>query len=153
LYREIVAQDQGQINQVRNPVRNDGSTISFGIAAVFGVILGSFIYAIATGKFRLETFISRSDMIRHMLGGVLMGFGGVLALGCSIGQGITGMSTLALGSVLVLFSKIFGCALTMKIDYYQMDENGFFSALCHALADMRLFPMAKKRTEPDGSAL
>ena len=122
-----------------------GSTISFGIAAVFGVILGSFIYAIATGKFRLETFISRSDMIRHMLGGVLMGFGGVLALGCSIGQGITGMSTLALGSVLVLFSIIFGCALTMKIDYYQMDDNGFFSSLRHALADMRLFPVAKKK--------
>ena len=74
-----------------------------------------------------------------------MGFGGVLALGCSIGQGITGMSTLALGSVLVLFSIIFGCALTMKIDYYQMDDNGFFSSLRHALADMRLFPVAKKK--------
>jgi hypothetical protein len=122
-----------------------GSTISFGIAAVFGVILGSFLYAIMTGRFRLETFISRSDMIRHMLGGVLMGFGGVLALGCTIGQGITGMSTLALGSLLVLISIIFGSALTMKIDYYQMDENGFFSSLRHALADMRLFPASKKK--------
>ncbi len=122
-----------------------GSTISFGIAAVFGVILGSFLYAIMTGRFRLETFISRSDMIRHMLGGVLMGFGGVLALGCTIGQGITGMSTLALGSLLVLISIIFGSALTMKVDYYQMDEDGFFSSLRHALADMRLFPAAKKK--------
>ena len=122
-----------------------GSTISFGIAAVFGVILGSFLYAIMTGRFRLESFISRSDMIRHMLGGVLMGFGGVLALGCTIGQGITGMSTLALGSLLVLISIIFGSALTMKIDYYQMDENGFFSSLRHALADMRLFPASKKK--------
>lgn len=122
-----------------------GSTISFGIAAVFGVILGSFLYAIMTGRFRLETFISRSDMIRHMLGGVLMGFGGVLALGCTIGQGITGMSTLALGSLLVLISIIFGSALTMKVDYYQMDEEGFFSSLRHALADMRLFPAAKKK--------
>ncbi|MGB5292331.1 MAG: YeeE/YedE family protein [Lysobacterales bacterium] len=122
-----------------------GSTISFGIAAVFGVILGSFLYAIMTGRFRLETFISRSDMIRHMLGGVLMGFGGVLALGCTIGQGITGMSTLALGSLLVLISIIFGSALTMKVDYYQMDEDGFFSSLRHALVDMRLFPAAKKK--------
>ena len=122
-----------------------GSTISFGIAAVFGVILGSFLYAIMTGRFRLESFISRTDMIRHMLGGVLMGFGGVLALGCTIGQGITGMSTLALGSLLVLISIIFGSALTMKIDYYQMDENGFFSSLRHALADMRLFPASKKK--------
>ena len=130
-----------------------GSTISFGIAAVFGVILGSFLYAILTGKFRLETFVSSADMIRHMLGGVFMGFGGVLALGCTIGQGVSGMSTLALGSVFALVSIIFGSALTMKIDYYQMDENGFFSSLRHALADMRLFPRAKKRAEPDGSAL
>ncbi|RLA27568.1 MAG: YeeE/YedE family protein, partial [Gammaproteobacteria bacterium] len=88
-----------------------GSTINFGIAAVFGVILGSFIYVILTGKFRIETFTDRDDMIRHIKGGVLMGFGGVLALGCSIGQGVTGMSTLALGSLLSLASIIFGSAL------------------------------------------
>lgn len=122
-----------------------GSTISFGIAAVFGVILGSFLYAIVTGSFRLETFISRTDMIRHMLGGLFMGFGGVLALGCTIGQGITGMSTLALGSLIGLISIIFGSALTMKIDYYQMDENSFFSSLHHALVDMRLLPVVKKK--------
>jgi uncharacterized membrane protein YedE/YeeE len=85
-------------------------------------------------------------MLRHMFGGVLMGFGGVLALGCTIGQGITGMSTLALGSLLSLISIIFGSALTMKIDYYQMDEDGFFIALRNALADMRLFPAAQKKT-------
>jgi len=123
-----------------------GSTINFGIAAVFGVILGSFLYVILTGKFRLETFTDRADMIRHMIGGVLMGFGGVLALGCTIGQGITGMSTLALGSLMALASIIFGSALTMKIDYYLMDENGFFSALRCALADMRLFPAAPEKS-------
>ena len=117
-----------------------GSTISFGVAATFGVILGSFLYVISTGKFRLETFSDRGDMVRHMLGGVCMGFGGVLALGCTIGQGITGMSTLALGSLLALVSIIFGSALTMKIEYYRMDEEGFFRALHHALADMRLMP-------------
>jgi uncharacterized membrane protein YedE/YeeE len=97
-----------------------GSTINFGIAAVFGVILGSFLYAVLTGKFRLETFTDRDDMIRHIQGGILMGFGGVLALGCTIGQGITGMSTLALGSLLSLISIIFGSALTMKIQYYRL---------------------------------
>ena len=128
-----------------------GATINFGIAAAFGVILGSFLYAILTGKFRLETFINRSDMVRHMLGGVLMGFGGVLALGCTIGQGITGMSTLAAGSVLALVSIIFGSALTMKTDYYRMDEEGFLRALRLALTDMRLFP-SEKKAEPDDSA-
>jgi uncharacterized membrane protein YedE/YeeE len=121
-----------------------GSTIGFGVAAIFGVILGSFLYVISTGKFRLETFSDRADMVRHMLGGVFMGFGGVLALGCTIGQGVTGMSTLALGSLLALCSIIFGSALTMKIEYYRMDDEGFFRALRHALTDMRLMPGANK---------
>jgi uncharacterized membrane protein YedE/YeeE len=122
-----------------------GSTINFGIAAVFGVILGSFLYVILTGKFRIETFSTRGDMIRHIIGGILMGFGGVLALGCTIGQGVTGMSTLAFGSLLALVSIIFGSALTMKVEYYLLDEHGFFSALRCALADMKLMPSAGKK--------
>jgi uncharacterized membrane protein YedE/YeeE len=121
-----------------------GSTISFGVAAVGGVILGSFLYVLVTRQFRLETFHDRSDMIRHILGGICMGFGGVLALGCTVGQGITGMSTLALGSLMALVSIVFGSALTMKVDYYRMDEMGFFGALRQALADMRLFPSTRK---------
>jgi len=122
-----------------------GSTINFGIAAIFGVILGSFAYVILTGKFRLESFTSQTDMLRHMLGAALMGFGGVLALGCTIGQGITGMSTLALGSLMALASIIFGSAFTMKVDYYLLDEEGFFNALRNALSDMHLLPAAQKK--------
>ena len=121
-----------------------GSTINFGVAAVSGVILGSFLYVILTGKFRLETFTDRNDMVRHMLGGVFMGFGGVLALGCTVGQGITGMSTLAFGSLLSLISIIFGSALTMKIDYHRMDDQGFFSALRKSLIELKLFPAKQK---------
>jgi len=117
-----------------------GSTIGFGVAAVFGVILGSFLYAVLTGKFRVEYFVGREDMLRHIYGGILMGFGGVLALGCTVGQGITGMSTLALGSLMALVSIIFGSALTMKIEYYRLDDMGFLAALRQALADMRLLP-------------
>ena len=120
-----------------------GSEINFGIAGVFGVILGSFLYVILTGKFRVETFSDHDDMIRHVAGAVLMGFGGVLALGCSIGQGITGMSTLALGSLMALVSIIFGCALTLKMQYYCLDDMTFFGALRQTLADMHLFPASK----------
>jgi hypothetical protein len=84
-------------------------------------------------------------MIRHLIGAVFMGFGGVLALGCTIGQGITGMTTLALGSLLALISIIFGSALTMKVEYYRLDDEGFFIALRCALADMHLFPEAQKK--------
>lgn len=119
-----------------------GSTINFGIAAVFGIVAGSFLYAVLSGNFQIETFSSRGDMVNHVIGGVLMGFGGVIALGCTIGQGVTGMSTLALGAVITLTMIIFGAALTMKVQYYLMDEQGFFRAMRLALADMRLLPAA-----------
>lgn len=120
-----------------------GSTINFGIAAVFGVIAGSFLYAVLSGSFRIETFSSRGDMVNHVIGGVLMGFGGVIALGCTIGQGVTGMSTLALGSVITLFTIIFGAALTMKVQGHMMDEQPFFRSLRLSLADMKLLPAAR----------
>jgi len=120
-----------------------GSTINFGVAAVFGVIAGSFIYAIATRKFVIETFTDKNDMLRHIVGAMAMGFGGVLALGCTIGQGITGMSTLALGSLLTLMSIVFGSALTMKVEYHQLDDKSFFEALKRSLAEMRLMPRVR----------
>ena len=120
-----------------------GSTIKFSIAAVGGVIAGSFIYAVVSRKFRVETFTSRSDMINHITGGALMGFGGIVGLGCTIGQGVTGVSTLAVGSMITLIMIIFGSALTMKVQYYMMDEQGFFHALFSGLADFRLFPRKK----------
>jgi uncharacterized membrane protein YedE/YeeE len=114
-----------------------GSTISFGVAAVAGVIAGAFLYTVLTGKFRVEAFTDRGDMIAHLWGGVLMGFGGVLALGCTIGQGVTGMSTLALGSAISLLSIIFGSALTMKVIYYRLDDMSFLGALRQSLLDFR----------------
>lgn len=126
-----------------------GSTIGFGVASVFGMIAGSFLYAIATGNFRLEGFASTSDLGAHLAGGALMGFGGVCALGCTIGQGVTGMSTLALGSVLTLVSIIFGSALTMKVQYHLLDGPGFARALQLALAEL-LFPGRKSKTGSTG---
>jgi len=116
-----------------------GSTIGFGIAVVFGVLAGSLAYAVASGNFRIETFSSRSDMLNHLYAGVLMGFGGVLSVGCTIGQGVGGFSTLALGSVVSIASIVFGCALTIKMQYYMLDD-GFSGSLRQSLADLRLLP-------------
>ena len=91
--------------------------INFGIVALVGVILGSFLYAIVSRNFRLEWFPSFKDFIFHALGGVLMGVGGVLAMGCTIGQGVTGFSTLALGSMLTFVAIVAGAAGTMKLQY------------------------------------
>jgi uncharacterized membrane protein YedE/YeeE len=102
-----------------------GSTITFGIAVVGGVIAGSFLMAVATGSFRIESFADRGDMLRHLGGAALMGAGGVLALGCSIGQGITGMSTLALGSVIAWLSILAGAYLGIRY----LEEGSFVGAL------------------------
>ena len=97
--------------------------VTFGIASVAGVILGSAAYAMASGKFRWEGFTDIADMRHHIVGGMLMGFGGVTGLGCTIGQGITGVSTLALGSFLTLFSIIGGAVLALKYLAWQVDRE------------------------------
>src|SRR5688572_1371558 len=93
---------------------------TFGIMAALGVVVGSFAYAIASRTFRWEGFTQVADLRNHMVGGILMGFGGVTALGCTIGQGITGFSTLALGSILTFFAIIAGSAATMKYQYWKL---------------------------------
>jgi len=97
--------------------------MTFGIAAVLGMFSGSLAWSLATRSFRLESFRDAEDLINHLVGGALMGFGGVLALGCTIGQGISGLSTLALGSFLAFFSMIAGAALTMKVQYWRLMEQ------------------------------
>lgn len=94
--------------------------ITFGVATIFGVGVGSFVYALTHKTFRWEFFTSPQDLARHLVGATLMGFGGVTALGCTIGQGVTGVSTLSLMSFLVLASIIAGAAMTMKVQYALM---------------------------------
>ena len=94
--------------------------INFGVMALAGVILGGFAYAVATKGFRYERFFTFKDFASHVLGGALMGIGGVLAMGCTVGQAITGVSTLAMGSILAFFSIVIGAALTMKYQYWRM---------------------------------
>ena len=103
---------------VMNPA--DTSLINFGIIALAGVIAGSFVYAVGSRNFRVEWFVNRGDFANHAIGAVLMGIGGVLSMGCTIGQGITGVSTLALGSVLTLIAIVAGAAATMKYQYWRM---------------------------------
>ncbi|MDQ5904822.1 MAG: uncharacterized protein QG672_2416, partial [Pseudomonadota bacterium] len=94
--------------------------LSFGIALALGVIAGSTAWALVTRSFRWEGFRDVDDLVRHLLGGALMGFGGVTAMGCTIGQGITGVSTLALGSLITLVAIIAGAAATLKYEYWKL---------------------------------
>jgi hypothetical protein len=93
--------------------------VTYGIASALGVIAGSAAYALATRTFRWEGFRDAEDTANHMVGGILMGFGGITALGCTIGQAITGISTLALGSFLTFAAIVAGSAVTMKYQYWR----------------------------------
>lgn len=128
----------------------DNSLLSFGIMSVLGIILGSFIWSVVSKSFRIEWFASTGDFITHVVGATLMGFGGTLALGCTVGQGITGVSTLAVGSIVSLMAIIFGAALTMKIQYYKLvyeDEASFSKALITSLVDMKMLPSSMRKLD------
>jgi uncharacterized protein len=94
--------------------------VTYGIASALGVIAGSAAYALATRTFRWEGFRDAEDTANHVMGGILMGFGGITALGCTIGQAVTGISTLALGSIITFVAIVAGSALTMKYQYWRM---------------------------------
>lgn len=91
-----------------------GSTLNFGIVTVFAVFAGSFVTALLTGRFHLEGYHSPRHMLRSAGGAALMGTGGVMAFGCSIGQGLTGLSTLSLASFIAVAGILIGTAAGLR---------------------------------------
>ena len=91
-----------------------GSTLNFGIATVGGVFAGSLATALLTGRFHWEGYQSPRHMLRSAGGAALMGAGGVMAFGCSIGQGLTGLSTLALASFVAVAGILLGTAAGLR---------------------------------------
>jgi uncharacterized membrane protein YedE/YeeE len=98
--------------------------VTYGIASAAGVIAGSAAYALASKTFRWEGFRDAEDTALHVIGGLLMGFGGITALGCTIGQAISGFSTLALGSIMTFIAIVAGSAATMKWQYWRVSRQG-----------------------------
>ena len=97
--------------------------VTFGIASTLGMIAGSLAYSLLTKRFRWEGFASIEDTRNHIIGAMLMGAGGVTAMGCTIGQGVTGLSTLAVGSFFALAAMIVGCGATLKYQYWKMMQE------------------------------
>jgi uncharacterized membrane protein YedE/YeeE len=91
-----------------------GLALNFGVATVAGVLIGSLVTALATGRFQLEGYSSPRHMLRSAGGAALMGIGGVMAFGCSIGQGLTGVSTLALASFVAVAGILLGTTAGLR---------------------------------------
>jgi uncharacterized protein len=98
--------------------------LSFGIAGVLGIMAGSAAYALVSRTFRWEGFGGVEDVANHIVGAAMMGFGGVTALGCTIGQGLTGVSTLAVGSIITLAAIVAGSVLAVRYQTWRLDKMG-----------------------------
>jgi uncharacterized membrane protein YedE/YeeE len=92
-----------------------GATMDFGIAVILGTLLGSFAASAARRDFTMQTFRSPAETVRVLSGAFLMGFGGVTALGCTFGQGITGVATLSASSAIALAAIIAGSLAVLRL--------------------------------------
>lgn len=97
--------------------------LSLGIVSAVGVVLGSTISALANGSFRWEGFGSIEDLANHLTGALLMGIGGVTAMGCTIGQGLSGVSTLSLNSFTALAAIVLGAVLAMRYQIWRLERQ------------------------------
>ena len=102
------------VDTVQYVMLSTGLTLNFGIAMVFGVFAGSLATALVTRRFHLEGYNSPQHMLRSITGAAFMGSGGAMALGCSIGQGLTGISTLALSSFVAVAGILVGTAAGLR---------------------------------------
>ncbi len=96
---------------------SDGAKrLTIGMVSVLGIVLGSFVSAKLQGSFRWEGFSNIADLKRHLWGACLMGMGAVMAVGCTIGQGLSGFSTLNLLSILATASIVMGAFIALQYD-------------------------------------
>jgi uncharacterized membrane protein YedE/YeeE len=96
--------------------------VTVGIAAVCGVLAGAALSALQGGRFRWEGFRDTEDTANHLLGAALMGFGGVTAMGCTIGQGVSGVSLMAVGSVITLAAIIAGAVAGLHYQSWRVER-------------------------------
>lgn len=96
--------------------------LTLGIVSVVGVVVGSAAYALASKSFRWEGFRDAQDTGNHLIGALLMGVGGVSALGCTIGQGLSGMSTLSLTSFVAVAAIIAGAVAALRYQMWRIER-------------------------------
>ena len=97
--------------------------LTLGVVSVMGVVVGSAMVAVAGGTFRWEGFAGTEDTAKHLVGAVLMGVGGVTAIGCTVGQGLSGVSTLAVGSFIAVAGIIGGAVLGLRWQIWRLEQS------------------------------
>ncbi|MDO9401000.1 MAG: YeeE/YedE family protein [Polaromonas sp.] len=97
--------------------------LTIGIVSVFGVVLGSALYSLLSRSFHWEGFRDAEDTGNHLVGAVLMGVGGVTAMGCTIGQGLSGLSTLSAASIVAVAAILAGCVAGLKYQVWRLERS------------------------------
>jgi uncharacterized membrane protein YedE/YeeE len=97
--------------------------LTIAVVSTVGVIVGALASALATRSVRWEGFAGTQDTAHHLVGAVLMGVGGVTAMGCTVGQGLSGVSTLALGSFLAFAGIVGGAVIGLRYQVWQLERS------------------------------
>lgn len=97
--------------------------LTIAIVTTVGVVIGSALYALATRSFRWEGFRDAKDTADHLIGATLMGVGGVTAMGCTIGQGLSGLSTLSLTSFVAMASILAGAVAALRFQFWRVERS------------------------------
>ncbi len=128
---------------------NAAVLITVGMLAALGLVIGALVDAVASRSFKLTWFASFGDFVANAIGGLLMGVGGVLALGCTVGQGVTGMATLAMGSVITVIAIILASAVTLKTQYYKLiyEDASIVDSLLSGMVDLKMLPESLRKLE------
>lgn len=96
--------------------------ITLGLVMFLGVGIGSLLYSVFSGSFKFQG-IQIANSPRYFIGGILVGTGGILGMGCTLGQGLAGTSTLALGSFIDLIALMIGAYVGIKLQPNFMDDH------------------------------
>ena len=97
--------------------------LTIGVVSVFGVVAGSATYSMATRSFRWEGFRDAEDTANHLVGATLMGVGGVAAMGCTVGQGLSGISTLSATSIVAVAAIVAGAVVALKYQVWRLEKS------------------------------
>lgn len=97
--------------------------LTVGIVSVVGVVVGGAIVSLLRGEFRWQGFGGTEDVANHLVGGTLMGVGGVTAMGCTIGQGLSGLSTLSATSIVAVAGIVAGALLGFRYQLWRMERT------------------------------
>jgi uncharacterized membrane protein YedE/YeeE len=98
-------------------------TLTLSVVGVWGVVLGAWLYALQSRTFQWEGFRDTQDTALHLTGGALMGVGGVTAMGCTVGHGLSGLSTLSMVSILAVSGIVAGAWLGFKAQLWLLERN------------------------------